>query len=149
MPYSIISCIRSGGAISAQGDEAFTVAEECLFRENLAAAKGGAVALQGGSFSAIGCSFSENAVVFTGEGGAIAASRGDATSAPVVTVVGGDLRGNAAEGGFGGAVFGTEGATVSFEDVQVRAVEFTTFPKRIVDHTKSVYYEIQKFTTTL
>lgn len=60
---------------------------------------------------------------FMGEGGAISATRGDAVLAAVVNLVGGDLRRNVAKDGLGGAVFGAEGAIVSFDDVQVRGVD--------------------------
>ncbi|CAN0052114.1 unnamed protein product, partial [Sphacelaria rigidula] len=103
-----------GGALLIADHNVTVSADTSLFLRNTAGARGGAVALQGGNFTADDCFFRENVVSNSlwGRGGAIAAttSGDDAEHGPSVSLRGGQLRGNSVEAGEGGAVFGEFGA---------------------------------------
>lgn len=108
-----------------------TVAADCRFQGNEAGAVGGALALDGGIFSAEDCLFSDN---MAGNGGAIAAShdsdgfdRDGVESSTVVHLLGGALLRNSAvrypngsfDRGNGGALRVENGAGAKLESVVV------------------------------
>eukprot|EP00752_Nemacystus_decipiens_P011444 g10163.t1 len=124
-----------GGAYSTEalgpGARMQTLAEDCLFRGNVAGARGGGVSVDGASFSATGCEFSDNVA---GNGGAVAAeTREDDHPPGAVVLSGGALRGNSATSspynnyyGYGGGLFVGEGdeATVTGVAVEGNAGAF-------------------------
>lgn len=112
-----------GGAYHASGADLYTVADSCVFESNEAGAVGGALALDGGTFSATNFTFSDN---LAGNGGAIAASEDEDESPAVVFLRGGVMRRNTAEKslyndfyGYGGALRAEEGSKARLYDVAV------------------------------
>ncbi|CAN0365056.1 unnamed protein product, partial [Laminaria digitata] len=109
-----------------------SLAESCTFDANYAGAVGGAVAVDGGTFSSTECDYSGNVA---GNGGAISAAEEDDDNSPAkVYVSGGTMRGNVAEpyvyafgeDGYGGAlrVQGGSEATLYLVAVQENSGNF-------------------------
>ena len=114
-----------GGAYLAEGAALFTSADSCAFDSNLAGAVGGAVAVDGGTFSSSECSFSDNVAE---NGGAISASSSDDDdeTPSMVYLRGGSLLRNVARElytfgyyGYGGALRAEKGSEATLYLVTV------------------------------
>lgn len=91
----------SGGGYSASGRDLYTLADGCVFEGNQAGSVGGAVSVDGGTFSASNCDFYGNAA---GDGGAINAAKDDVDDlrqfSTEIYLRGGSMRRNVAESSY-------------------------------------------------